>query len=357
MSKENKQTRLAFGIYFFIACFFVALRALSAFGLFDFMGEYANYIFTIVIQIVFLFGGSVFLFSILSKQKIKKTLSDYKVNRISTRSVIIALLVGTVVFFLNVFISSFFNEIISLFGYTSSSSSVSIDFYPVWLLLVNLVFTALLPGICEEIAHRGMILNASSKFGYFKAIIISSVMFGLLHLNIEQVFYATLIGVFLGFITTFTSSIIPAMIVHFMNNALSVFLTFSNVRGLGFSRIFTKIFQFFEISSMLGFLFVVMLVLIMAYILWGLSKLLIVSCLQDRAVEGREKIEKYLKRQMFFSGTEQKDNVVELSQEDIQKIFLRIKKEKMDGVTKVFLVSTILMTLTLTIFTFIWGVL
>lgn len=357
MSKENKLTRVSFGIYFFIASFFVLIRALSAFGLLNFMQGYVSYVFTFVVQVVLLFGGSVILFSVLSKQKVRQTLKLYKVNKVSARTIVFAVLAGIVVFFLNIFVSTFFNSIISAFGYTSERVSSSISSYPVWLLLVNIVFTALLPGICEEIAHRGMILNASSKFGYLKAIIISSLLFGLLHLNIEQFFYATLIGIYLGFLTTFSGSIIPAMIVHFMNNALSVFLTFSSVRGLSFAKIFTKLSLIFETNVFVGILFVILIMILLVYLLLGLSRMLVVSSLQDRAIEGREMIDRLIKRQIFFESTSKSKQELNLSQEDIENLFMSFERSKMDGVTKTFLILTIAMTSVLTIFTFVWGIL
>ena len=361
MNKENKLNKVAFGIYFFIAICFVAIRMLSAFNLLSFLSGWTGYIFSFVIQVVLLFGGSVFVFSALMKKKPKETFSVYKFKKISSRSVIISILIGCVVFFLNIFISSFFNSIISGLGYKSESTIISNSdgYYPFWLFIVNIIFTAVLPAICEETAHRGMILNASSKFGIFKAILISSLMFGLLHLNIEQFFYATIIGVFLGYITTLTGSIYPAMIVHFMNNALSVFLSFSRVRGLGFASIFSKIALMFDKSILIGLLFSVSAFVLLIFLLKWLTKILFISTFRDMAIEGKKSLEKFLLRQNFFNGTDQpgQTKVIELTDKDLMRFFQGQKLAKMDGLTKIFFSLTIIMTGVLTIFTFVWGVL
>ena len=359
MKRENKLTNVAFGIYFFIAVCFVAIRILSAFGLLSFLNGWTSYVFTLVIQVVLLFGGSVFLFSKLMKKKVKNTLEFYNFKKISVSTIIIAALVGVVVFFLNVFISSFFNSIISAFGYRSNSVvGTEMTSYPFWLLIVNIIFTAVLPAICEETAHRGMILGVSSKYGFLKSILISSILFGLLHLNIEQFFYATIIGFFLGYIALVSGSIYTAMIIHFMNNALSVFLTFSKVRGLGFGSVFTKISLMFDKSFLLGMIFVVCFFILLVLILKWLTKLLIISSFRDMAIESRKSFEKFLKRQNFFAEEEiMSPNMIQISDERLLQMFKKHKFSKMDVVTKVFFGLTFSMTLVLTIFTFVWGVL
>lgn len=47
-------------------------------------------------------------------------------------------------------------------------------------------------------------------------------MFGLLHGNLIQFVFATLVGLILGFVTVKTDSIVPAVIIHGFNNGMSV---------------------------------------------------------------------------------------------------------------------------------------
>ena len=367
MNNKQKLMRISYGIYFLIAMFFVAIRMLSAFGLLNFLGDFSGVVFTIVVQIFLLAAGSIFLFSAISKNKVKDTLNYFNFKKISTKAVITCVILGVVVFFLNVFASSFFNSIISFLGYSPNRTSSVVTEYPVWLLFVNIIFTAVLPGICEEIAHRGMILSSSQAFGSFKAILISSFLFGLLHLNIEQFFYATLIGIFLGYLTHATGSIYPAMIVHFMNNALSVFLTFSSVNGLAFANIFIKLELILQNNWFIGILFIILFVIILLYILYRLTFYLIFTNAKQNLLKSSKELEKVLKKRMYFNelnsikGKEENlSNKILLNKEELGKIFDFLpKKEKFkkDCFALCFLSLSISIMTIITIFTFIWGVL
>jgi membrane protease YdiL (CAAX protease family) len=84
--------------------------------------------------------------------------------------------------------------------------------------------------VCEEIAHRGMLFNGLSSLGTKNAIIYSSILFGLMHLNISQFFYAAIIGAILAVLTIASGSIIPAMIVHFLNNFINVVISYVDAK-------------------------------------------------------------------------------------------------------------------------------
>ena len=89
--------------------------------------------------------------------------------------------------------------------------------------LINLVTVAVIPGFCEEFLLRGNAANAYRSTGRIRAaVLLSSLMFGLLHENATQFFYAFVIGIVLGLLFMVTDSIWPGILVHFLNNALSV---------------------------------------------------------------------------------------------------------------------------------------
>lgn len=366
MNKKNV-TRISYGIYFLIAICFIFIRMLSSFGAFEFLGSFGSIVFTLLVQVVLLAGGSIFLFSKFTKNKIKDTLNFFNFKKISWKSVLLCGLMGIVVFFLNVFASSFFNSIISWFGYCPNQTQTILNDYPIWLLILNLIFTAILPGVCEEVAHRGMILSSSKKLGRGKAILISAVLFGLLHLNIQQVFYATLIGLFLGYLTIITGSIYPAMIVHFMNNALSVFLTYSSVKGYLFAKIFLRIEAIFENSLIIGILFVLLFVIILLYILFRLTARLFFDTARERILKGKKLIDRECEKQNYFNAIEiikdegisqsKHQQLSEKTKEQILDFFGVYKVEKLDQISKVFLSLCIVFMSIITIFTFIWGIL
>lgn len=84
------------------------------------------------------------------------------------------------------------------------------------------VTVAVLPALVEEFAFRGVILGLLRKHSDSLAILVSGIMFGLMHGNFTQIPFATAVGLILGFIAVKANSLIPCIIVHFLNNALSV---------------------------------------------------------------------------------------------------------------------------------------
>ena len=87
---------------------------------------------------------------------------------------------------------------------------------------IALLCTAAAPAFIEEFAFRGVTLSILRKFGDMPAIIITALLFGLMHGNFVQIPFAFGIGLALGLITVITDSIWPAVAVHFANNAIAV---------------------------------------------------------------------------------------------------------------------------------------
>lgn len=90
-------------------------------------------------------------------------------------------------------------------------------------IVMAFVTTAIIPAFVEEFLFRGMILTNLRPYGRVAAIVGSALLFGLMHQNIEQVFYATVAGLFLGYVYDATGSIWCGILLHLMNNAFSVF--------------------------------------------------------------------------------------------------------------------------------------
>lgn len=92
---------------------------------------------------------------------------------------------------------------------------------PLWAVLGTFALT---PAICEELAFRGFILTGFGRGGRVaSAVVLSSVMFGIIHMVPQQVFNATLLGLVLGLLAIRSGSLIPGVIFHFCFNSLAVF--------------------------------------------------------------------------------------------------------------------------------------
>lgn len=92
--------------------------------------------------------------------------------------------------------------------------------------LLSFITTAIVPALVEEFACRGIVLGLLKKYGEGFAIISSSIIFGVMHGNFEQIPFATLVGFILGYIYVKTKSIWVCVAVHCINNAISVIFTY-----------------------------------------------------------------------------------------------------------------------------------
>ncbi len=108
---------------------------------------------------------------------------------------------------------------------------------PLWVLIS--VF-ALTPAICEELAFRGFILSGLARGGRLAiAIVISSVMFGIIHMIPQQVFNASLVGLLIGLLAVHSRSLFPAILFHFCTNTLALLYSrdyFQLKEGILFAR-------------------------------------------------------------------------------------------------------------------------
>lgn len=83
---------------------------------------------------------------------------------------------------------------------------------------------AVLPPLLEELVFRGsMIERLGFKYGYKSAVILSSVIFGILHINIVSAFA---VGLFLSLIYLKTYSLFIPIIIHAINNGFYVVYIF-----------------------------------------------------------------------------------------------------------------------------------
>lgn len=86
----------------------------------------------------------------------------------------------------------------------------------------GIVMSALLPAVVEEFVCRGVIFHGLRHNGIWKAIFISALLFGIMHMNFNQMSYAFVLGVILALMVEATDSIFSSMIVHFTFNATSL---------------------------------------------------------------------------------------------------------------------------------------
>ena len=377
MIKKNKITSSTYIIYFLLVAVFVTVRMLSGFGVLSGLSNEWSIVINSLIQVA-MFALPVFLFSLINKQKVRSTLKFFQYKKITGKAWIIAIGIGLVAYILNLYIASFFDSIIGAFGYREAASTPIEGKLPFTWLLLNTFTTALLPALCEETAHRGMLLKGSTPMGYSKAIWISALLFGLLHMNIEQFFYATILGAFMGYLTVLSDSIYPAMVVHFINNFMGVYLTFSMSRNLPIGKAFYMVVNFMSQGSLLSYVFIIALLVFLVMTMIILIKKLFretagkaFQTLQAEMVKDlmkQEYIEKVAKSKRELTGKEENpqsvspetiylDKNVNLGlMTNIDREVLNGNPYKRDVLTTVFYTLSLVLSGACTIFTLIWGI-
>ena len=99
-----------------------------------------------------------------------------------------------------------------------------------YALALMFLSTAIIPALVEELLFRGAILSSIRPYSESGAILISALLFGLMHQTPYQLFYTTALGVILGILRVKTGSIWAGVLVHFFNNFLSVIQSYLLVR-------------------------------------------------------------------------------------------------------------------------------
>ena len=371
----KKQSSLLFGstlTYFIILILFVLVRIIVQLVDFNINRELLDVIATSIVQIGIMFLLSVFMFSVLRKQKVKKTFKDFGYSKLSLVSILISILIGCLCYFLNISIASFFSTIIKFCGYESApTTAISANSnYSVSAFIISVITVAVLPAICEETAHRGLLLKGFSTLGIKKSIIFSSLLFGLMHLNINQFFYATVLGFIIALTAIISKNIFPAIIIHFMNNFLSVYFEFSMANNWFGNKIYVFFTSFLYSENFISFFITNCLVLLslIAVIVFLFTFLLKETRIKNvqKTMKDIAKINQEYDKGGVYQNNPNMVNLHQLNQLMGQYNFkslnsmvftdLEIRTQKSTALEKIALISCFVVGILVTVFTFIWGI-
>lgn len=139
------------------------------------------------------------------------------------------------------FIISIFVAVMSVYGITIPEADFSITSPTTSTILVQLLYVCIIGPIAEEFIYRGIIISLLKPFGKWLAVIVSAMIFGLMHGNIPQAVGAFCSALVFGLIAVKFNSIIPTIVIHILNNLVG---SYSNVyKVLGVPNVITSITQ------------------------------------------------------------------------------------------------------------------
>ena len=141
---------------------------------------------------------------------------DMQYHIIAFKDVIVSILAGYMMIPMVLFI----NNVSMLFSknYLEAASQTLLT-YP---FVVQIILMAVIPALVEEFIFRGLFYGTYRKCGILKGALMSGLVFGLFHLNINQFCYAFVIGVVFAFLVEATGSIWSSVLAHFAINTYSI---------------------------------------------------------------------------------------------------------------------------------------
>ncbi len=378
MFNKNRSVFNMYFIYFISMALFTGVRILLTLGVFDGLhDDISSIVFTCIIQglIMFFIPLSLHAFFHRKDGGYKYSFSTVQLKPIKSKVILISLGLGVLAFFINIAVSTIFNGFIGFFGYEAPTGGVAQPsmFSPFVTFLIDVVLVAVLPALGEEFLHRGLLLNDISRVGYKKAIVISAFLFGLIHFNINQFFYAFVIGLLMGLVTVASKTLWPAIIIHFTNNFLSVYLSAARTNGWFLQNFYDGITAVLQSSSLVltlltTFLMMLLIVLFVVYLIFELFKSTTVHNV-NRALESV--FGNKMPQSLYAPSSVERHNILNemlLTKSNLNlnidnntnpiDIVLPINRHAMKATVydNVFLISSIILGGLITIFTFIWGV-
>ncbi|MBF7097652.1 CPBP family intramembrane glutamic endopeptidase [Alkalibacter mobilis] len=94
-----------------------------------------------------------------------------------------------------------------------------LDMVPdMWIFFISV---AVIPVILEEVFLRGVVLDHFRDVTLLQASIVTGILFGIIHIDLGQLGYATALGIVMGAIVMVTGSLWAGILFHFLNNFLS----------------------------------------------------------------------------------------------------------------------------------------
>jgi len=92
-------------------------------------------------------------------------------------------------------------------------------------IAISIILVGLMPAFGEEMMFRGVILGGfKDNYTNKKAIIVSALLFGIVHLNPWQFVTAFIFGIIVGWVCLKTKSLLLCIYMHLFNNMTSVIL-------------------------------------------------------------------------------------------------------------------------------------
>lgn len=122
-------------------------------------------------------------------------------------------------------VTNYIAVIFNNFGYEPSDIDFSLPEGPVGFV-VSIFRVAVVAGVVEEVVMRGYTLGNLRFYGDKFAIMMSSIVFALIHGNFTQIPFAMISAIGLGYFSVKTGTLWTGVLIHIVNNFISIIFTY-----------------------------------------------------------------------------------------------------------------------------------
>lgn len=159
------------------------------------------------------------IYILLKKIPLKKNM---RLNKISIKHALLVVIITLLMYPAAVFANAAFMLLLSFLGNLNIPELPTATTASQYVILMLIISVS--AGICEEFFFRGFMLSGYENLGKRKAIIITSILFGLFHFNLYNLFGPIVLGLTFSYLVTLTDSLFAGIIGHMVNNGFAVTL-------------------------------------------------------------------------------------------------------------------------------------
>lgn len=206
-------------IFSSIIIFSIVSELIIGFFLMDFVDLDNLIVNELIVEALLLIPAIV---GILYKRNKEESLSDrLAFHKMKPKAIWATVLCGIVI----IPIGTLANAVSLLF--TENTVTESSDLYLNQGVMTAMVFVAVVGPFVEEFVFRSVIYKGYRKAGgRMGAVMLSALLFGLMHMNLNQLVYAFVVGMLLALVVEAADSVWASVICHFVFNAENVAVMF-----------------------------------------------------------------------------------------------------------------------------------
>ena len=162
------------------------------------------------------FGTPILLFKRFTRSSFEE-----KLNRTPGKDAVLVIFVSVAAIYAASVFGTIFTAPFDAIGFDVFDADVGMTVTPATVFL-KLVMMVVIPAILEETLFRGLIMRSLAPYGKTQAIMLSALLFALMHQNPKQFLYAFAGGIVIGYFVLERGSLLLGMLIHGINNLVSL---------------------------------------------------------------------------------------------------------------------------------------